>query len=162
MMAGGIGGGNTTPAAEFNVWVDPEAADIVCRSRIPKTMVSLDPIMQGGGITSQDVEQLEQADTLWCRMAGRLLRTRLTRWKDPTTPPDLAAVGIAIDRTIAASQMYHVTIETHGKHTRGMTVVDRRPYRHLHGDDVDPNCDVVTSMDNQRYRQLVLDTWLAL
>jgi inosine-uridine nucleoside N-ribohydrolase len=165
MMAGGLDGGNTTPAAEFNVWVDPEAADMIFSSRIPKTMVALDPIRQGGGIESEDVEQFERTDTPWCWLAGQLLRMRLNRWKQltgqqvPTHPPDLAAMGIAIDRTIATSQMYSVAIETQGKHTRGMTVVDSRPYRHLFRDPPEPNCDVVTSIDNQRYRRLVLDTF---
>jgi inosine-uridine nucleoside N-ribohydrolase len=45
MMAGGLAGGNATATAEFNVWVDPDAADLVFRSRIPKTMVALDPIV---------------------------------------------------------------------------------------------------------------------
>jgi len=161
MMAGGIAGGNTTPAAEFNVWVDPEAADVVFRSRIPKTMVALDPIIQGGKIETEDVDQLEATDMPWCWMASQLLRQRLVRWKGPTTPPDLAAMGVAIDPTLAESRIQHVVIETQGEHTRGMTVVDRRPFRNRLGDAPEPNVNVVASIDTQRYRKLVLDTWLA-
>ncbi len=167
MMAGGITGGNVTPAAEFNVWVDPEAADRVFRSHIPKIMVALDPIQQGGGIEEKDVEQIETADTPWCNMAGQLLRWQFTRWgkragkQRPAKPPDLAAMGVAIDPTIAELEMYHVAIETQGEHTRGMTVVDRRKYRKHLPDMPDPNVEVVTRIDNARYRRLVIDTLLA-
>jgi len=166
MMAGGINGGNVTAAAEFNVWVDPEAADIVFRSAIPKTMVGLEPIRLYGGITSEDVDQLEAKQTPWCQMIGRLLRHRLIAWGKitgeirPTTPPDLAAMGIAIDPTLADATLYHVAIETNGAHTRGMTLADRRSYRRLIDDALEPNVNVVTHIDNARYRRLVLDTLL--
>lgn len=167
MMAGGIYGGNTTPSAEFNVWVDPEAAEVVFGSSIPKTMVGLDPIRQGGGIFSEDVDQMEAAGTSWCWMVGRLLRKRLTIMAErfgemrPTTPPDLAAMGVAIDPTIGEATLYPVTVETGGRYTRGMTVVDRREHRWGIGADATPNVNVVTAIDNDRYRKLVLDTLLS-
>lgn len=166
MMAGGINGGNVTPAAEFNVWVDPEAADIVFRSAIPKTMIGLEPIRLDGGITSEDVDQLEARETPWCQMIGTLLRHRLIAWGEitgemrPTTPPDLAAMGIAIDPTLGDPTMYHVVIETDGPQTRGMTLADRRSYRRLIEGAPAPNVNVVTHMDNDRYRKLVLETLL--
>ncbi|MBN1261599.1 MAG: nucleoside hydrolase [Anaerolineae bacterium] len=166
MMAGGINGGNVTAAAEFNVIVDPEAADIVFRSAIPKTMVGLGPIMQGGSIKAEDVAQFEQAGTPWCDMVGRLLRQRMEAWQAivgevrPTMPPDLAAMGVALDPDIAQATPYHVMIELNGTHTRGMTLADRRWYRKLFDDAPAPNVNVVTEIDNDRYRKLVLDTLL--
>ncbi|MCL4561535.1 MAG: nucleoside hydrolase [Chloroflexi bacterium] len=166
MMAGGISGGNTTPAAEFNVWVDPEAADAVFRSHIPMTMVALDPIRQGGGIYPEDVDRLEKCGASWCWMASRLLRVQRTRWEEylghptPASPPDLAAMGVALDPTLAEAQMLPVVVETGGKHTRGMTLVDRREGRMRFRSGQEPNVNTVLSIDNARYRKLVLDTWL--
>ena len=161
MMAGGIDGGNVTAAAEFNVWVDPEAADIVFRSRIPKTMVALDPIRQGGTLDEDDIAAIEQSSAPWCQMAARLLRWQLSRrWASKISPPDLAAMAVAIDPDIAQSEMYHVAIETQGRHTRGMTVVDRRPFRRLREELPAPNVNTVTSIDNERFRRLVVSTWL--
>lgn len=165
MMAGGILNGNTTAAAEFNVWADPEAADLVFRSRIPvKTMVSLDPIRQGGGITPEDVDVLEQYDTPWCRMASRLFRAQLSRWEKatgqvrPASPPDLAAMGVAIDPSLAQGEMLHVAVEIGGVHTRGMTVVDQRPFRGIFRSAPEPNIHTILTIDNPRFRRLVVDT----
>jgi len=160
MMAGGICGGNATAAAEFNVWVDPEAADVVFRSRVPKTMIALDPIVRDATFTEKEVQQLETSASPWCSMIARLMRKRLERWKGPTSPPDVAAMGVAIDPTIAESQMYSVAVETKGDYTRGMTVVDRRRWRgRMVGQE--PNVDVVERIDTARFRQLFLHTLLA-
>lgn len=166
MMAGGIEAGNTNWMAEFNVMVDPEAADVVFRSRIPKTMVPLDPIIKDSGIFPEDVAQLEKSDKPWCKMQSRLLRHHLEKYSmlmgepRPATPPDMAAVGVAIDPSLATeARLLPVAIELNGTLTRGMTVLDRRRF---HRDDNPvPNVTVVFRMDNQRYRKLVLDTMLA-
>ncbi len=158
MMAGGICGGNVTAAAEFNVWVDPEAADVVFRTRIPKTMIALDPIMRYATFSKENVDELEGSESPWCSMIARLLRERLKRWKGQVSPPDPAAMAVAIDPAMAKGHDYHVTIETRGQHTRGMTVVDRRrwgPREH------EPNVHVVEEIDTARYRELSLETLLA-
>jgi inosine-uridine nucleoside N-ribohydrolase len=158
MMAGGICGGNTTPAAEFNVWVDPDAAAVVFRSAIPKTMIALDPIIRYARLTKDDVAEMEASDSPWCSLISRLLRRRLDRWDGPITPPDPAAMAVAIDPTVAQGQDYYVAIETRGEHTRGMTVVDRRRWGPRENE---PNVHVVEEMDTERYRKLTLETLLA-
>jgi len=163
MMAGGITGGNHSAAAEFNIAVDPEAADIVMRTSIPKVMVPLEPIFADGGIPAEDVAKLETAGTPWSDMAGRLFRFQLNMWamitgsESPASPPDLAAMAVMIDPALAKVEDYYVAVELKGEHTRGMTVVDRRWYRALAGAPAD-NVHVVVDMDNDRYRRLVLDT----
>lgn len=160
MMAGGITGGNSTAAAEFNVYVDPEAADIVFRSSIPKkTMVPLEPIAQGAMIYPEDIQKFTSSPTPWCWLAGKLLHWELERWRGPITPCDLAAVAVAIDQNIAESNLYHVAIETRGEHTRGMTVVDRRRWRTREAPA--PNIHVVTAIDSAKFHQLVMNTYLA-
>ena len=130
-------------------------------------MVALDPIRQGGGITPEDVAEMEQEDSPWCRMAARLLRSQLSRWEKftgqahPASPPDLAAMGVAIDPSLAQSESLHVVVETGGSHTRGMTVVDQRPYRGVFRSAPDPNINTVLSIDNARFRRLVVETLIA-
>ncbi len=159
MMAGGIGFGNSTAFAEFNVWVDPEAADIVFRSHIPKTMIALDPINQYSKIDASVIERIERGSAPWCKMAGALLRHGLERWKGPVSPPDAAAMAVAIEPSTATSKEYPVMVETRGQYTRGMTVVDRRRWR---GESTaaQPNVHVVETIDTSRYHQFVLDTLL--
>lgn len=167
MMAGGLTGGNTTAAAEFNVYVDPEAADMVFRSRIPKTMVSLEPIREGAWLDDADAAQIEAVSTPWCWAFGRLLRQNLIRWEEyagkphPASPPDLAAMVVALEPEVAISKMLHVAVETRGQHTRGMTVVDNRRYRF--GPQLpEANVNVVIAIDHARFRTLVLETLLAV
>jgi len=160
MMAGGITNGNATAAAEFNIFVDPEAADVVFRSRIPKKMIALEPIVEGATISEAEVAQLENSNTTWCQMASKLLRWYLSHRPSPVSPCDPAALAVALDASIAESQMYSVMIETKGQHTRGMTLVDRRR-RRLGGEQVtQPNVDVVLRIDTQRYRDLFVRTLL--
>ncbi len=162
MMAGAWARGNLTQVAEYNAGVDPEASEIVFHSRIPKTMVALEPIMQSATIATADVDLLESAGTPWCSMFAQLLRPWLERWPRPhISLCDPAAVAVAIDRSVADIELLPVAVETKGRHTRGMTVVD---FRHGRGHKLgilEPNVDVVLGFDSERFRRLVLDTLLA-
>jgi inosine-uridine nucleoside N-ribohydrolase len=162
MMIGSWSGGNLTQVAEYNAGVDPEATDVVFRSRIPKTMVALEPIFQSATIAAADVDRLEAAGTPWCTMVARLLRPWLERWPRPhVSLCDPAAVAVAIDPSVAEIELLPVAIETRGQHTRGMTVVDFRRGRGHRLGLLEPNVNVVLRFHSERFRELVMGTYLA-
>ena len=73
MMGGSLSGGNITPAAEFNIYVDPEAARIVFQSGIPITMVGLD-VTRKTGLTEEHVRRLESAQNPVSQAAANIGR----------------------------------------------------------------------------------------
>jgi purine nucleosidase len=161
-MGGSWSGGNLTPVAEFNTGTDPEATDIVFRSEIPKTLVALDPIRDSATIHAQDVDVLEQAGTPWCQVTAQLLRPWLQyRPRARISLCDPAAVVVAIDPSVAEMERLPVVVETSGKYTRGMTVVDFRRGRGHKLGIREPNIDVVLRFDSDRFRDLVMNTYLA-
>lgn len=161
MMGGGVTAGNHSAAAEFNIAIDPEAADIVFRSNIPKFLVPLEPNDAGGAIYEADVERIPATGMPWNNMAAALLRSQIAMWSmltgtpSPASPPDLAAMALFIDPTLGNGAKHHTAVELKGEHTRGMTVVDRRWYRHMAGAAED-NVFVYTELNNARYRGLVV------
>jgi inosine-uridine nucleoside N-ribohydrolase len=172
MMAGGVQSGNTTVMSEFNVYYDPEAARIVFDNDIPKTMVPLDPLWDGGRLNEENLARLKAAagDKPWCDMASQIfgkttqIMTELNRYFENeeryVSPPDLLAVAVAIDPGIAEIEHHHVVVETTGEFTRGMTVVDRRRFTHLSKENKRKDVAIAMKADQQKYADLVLNTWL--
>ncbi|MFN8472559.1 MAG: nucleoside hydrolase [Anaerolineae bacterium] len=166
IMGGDITGGNVTAAAEFNIYIDPEAADVVMRSGIPTTLVPYDVIKAYGTISADEIAAIENASMPCCQLGGRLMRFLLERdtdhlgVSDKIGPADPAAMAVAIEPGIATVGTYHVAIETRGEHTRGATVVDRRSWIRPGSGAQAPNASVVTAMDTSAYRALVRDTYL--
>ena len=172
MMAGGVDAGNTTMMAEFNVYFDPEAARIVFDSKIPKRMVPLDPLWAGGFLSEENLEKIFAAagEKPWCNMAGQIfgktveimaeISRRLGFERRFVSPPDLLAVAVAIDPSIAEIKEYPIFIETTGENTRGMTVIDRRRFTHMEVKSNRDKVEVALTVDQQKYADLVLGTWL--
>ncbi len=172
MMAGGVNAGNTNVMSEFNVYFDPEAARIVFDSRLPKTMVPLDPLWVGGILTEENLQTIHSAADKypWCGMASRIFTKTLSTMLELgriraderryVSPPDLLAVAVAIDNSIVELKDYPVFIETTGEYTRGMTVVDRRRFTHMAVDKDRQKVAVALSANQEKYSKLVLDTWL--
>lgn len=123
--------GNVTPAAEFNVWVDPEAARIVFQSGLSINMVGWQ-LCRGDAVLNQgDIAEVEQIDTPFAEFAIRCNSVAAQAYEKQTGEvgialPDPVAMGILLDPSLSLEQTPHyVEIETQSELTRGMTVVDR-------------------------------------
>lgn len=128
LMGGAIAEGNTTPAAEFNIYVDPHAADIVFRSGVPVTMIGLDVTHQAlvlpdrlqrirdlgsptATVVAQLIEFFQEHHRVKYGMAGPPLH-------------DPCAVAAVVDRSLFHFKKMHVGIELEGRLTQGRTVCD--------------------------------------
>ncbi|MFF5448653.1 nucleoside hydrolase [Streptomyces sp. NPDC012888] len=133
LMGGSTERGNRTPAAEFNVHVDPEAADIVFRSGVPVTMCGLNVTHQALA-TPEVLARLEGLGTELGRICVELLTyfagTYRRLWGFPHPPVhDPVAVARVIDPQLVHCVDASVAVELRGEFTRGATVVD--PHRYL-------------------------------
>ena len=165
LMGGSIGEGNTTVSAEFNIYADPEAADVVFRSGVPITMMGLDvthqALLDRGAATA-----LRETGTVSGRIAADLTDFALDRnleWSGATTTAihDAVAVAhLAIPDLVAVAR-YHVAVDTGHGPARGRTVCDGLPYR-LRRDGRTPNADVGIVIDRGRFERLLVDAFAQL
>ena len=129
----GDGLGNVTAAAEFNIWVDPEAAAVVFGSGARLVMVGWD--------ISRKFATFDEAAAADLRTAGRLgdfsvdIQRVLTEFALHSTGlagfdlPDPIAMAVALDPSVATdTRLLNVVVETRGEFTRGATVVDHTGY----------------------------------
>jgi len=126
MMGGSLSGGNITPAAEFNIYVDPEAARIVFQSGIPITMVGLD-VTRRTSLTEDHVRRLEAGQNPSSQAAARIARNAIehNRQEGFLIGPnmhDSLAVASFLDPSLLKWKPYYVDVETAGELTAGETL----------------------------------------
>ena len=128
-MGGGAGMGNHTPVAEFNILVDPEAADIVLSSGIPLIMMGLDVTHQAIS-TKERIEKIvatgSETGKLLSGLMGSLLDIDIVKEKFPDGTPvhDAFVTAYLVDQTLTTGEVVNVEVETQSELTVGQTVVD--------------------------------------
>jgi purine nucleosidase len=156
LMGGAIGEGNTTPSAEFNVYVDPHAARIVFEAGIPIVMHGLDVTHQAL-VTPDRLAAIRSLDTPVSRAVAGLLefynifdQTRRGRPGAPLHDP--CAIAWLLRPDLFSARDCHVAIETEGELTLGRTVVD---WSGRHGRQ--PNASVVHAVDADGFFALLIE-----
>ena len=154
-MGGAIAEGNITPAAEFNIWADPEAAERVFASGLDVTMVGLD-------VTHKALLRPEHADELRGRgRAGKLVaelfdfyhRFHHETYGLPGSPVhDALALAQVLEPDLLELRRLHVAVDCESQLCRGRTVVDvwgRTPN--------EPNANVAVGVDGDRFVRLLVE-----
>jgi inosine-uridine nucleoside N-ribohydrolase len=159
LMGGAIGLGNTTPAAEFNIYTDPEAAAVVFACGRPITMCPLEVTHQALA-TEEVLGRLRGANRPVATFAAELLDFFADRYRNvfgfPAAPVhDPCAVAAVIDPSILRAHDMHVEIETTGEWTSGRTVCD--VYGTL---GKEPNARVGYGLQVERFWDMVIGTIL--
>jgi purine nucleosidase len=123
--------GNVTPAAEYNIWVDPEAARIVMRSGLPIELVGWQLSRDEAVLSESDIARILAFNTklanfaMECNSHARKAYKQQTG-EDGISLPDPIAMAVALDPSIGTDWSEHyIDVETQSELTRGMTVVDR-------------------------------------
>jgi len=121
--------GNVTPVAEFNIYADPRAAEIVFGQPWRLTMVGLD-VTNRVQLTRRDREALAGVDTAESRLVREVTRLHFDdRGLEAIALHDPLAVLVALDPRLVTVTETEVVVETQGEHTLGQTVVDFRGRR---------------------------------
>ncbi|GAP16480.1 nucleoside hydrolase [Levilinea saccharolytica] len=124
--------GNVTPAAEFNIWVDPEAAKMVFHSGLRLVMVGWELCRGEANLSEADMAEVRGFGTVLADFSldcnRQAIETNRTWLKDPALPlPDPVTMAVALDPSVSVRQSSHyVDVEILSEVTRGMTVVDER------------------------------------
>jgi inosine-uridine nucleoside N-ribohydrolase len=155
LMGGSIAEGNMTPAAEFNIWADPEAAQIVFHSGLDVTMIGLD-VTHAALLTPAWAERFRAAGRVGTFVAElveffKRYHARTYGW-DGAPIHDAVALAHSFRDGIVRTEHLNVEIETLSDLCRGRTVVDR-----WHRTGRDPNAHVGVAIDADAFFGLLLE-----
>ena len=157
LMGGGFfQGGNTTPVAEFNIYVDPDAAAIVFQSGAPITMFPLD-VTHKALVLPEDLDRIRAIGTPVSDAVAGMLdfyeRYDVEKYSIPGGPlHDPCVVAYLIEPSLFSGKACRVDVETDSELTIGQTVVD---WWGVTG--ATPNAFVMSDVDRQGFIDLVVE-----
>lgn len=160
MMGGGTIG-NWSPAAEFNIWWDPEAARITFKTGLPITMAGLD-VTQKAYVTREENERLRAQGNKGSVLAAELIDFYSRYHYEVEGFPgctlhDPCAVAALLSPELFTGEQCNVDVEVSGELTKGMTVIDRVHYQSkVMGKQVDCNTNVLFGVDRPAFVEAFL------
>lgn len=165
IMGGSIGEGNTTVSAEFNIYADPESAEIVFRSGVPITMLGLDVTHQAL-LDLGSAARLRALGTASGTIAAELIEfaiERVRQWYggDSTAIHDAVAIAHLAFPDLVSVASYNVRVDTGSGPARGRTVCEGLPVR-MRRYGLAPNAQVGIRIDGARFERILLDAFSRL
>ena len=162
IMGGGHEVGNTTPAAEFNVWVDPEAARVVFGAGLRNVVVMPLDATHRALVSLDDCRRMRESGTPAGRAAADFIDRRITAYDElqpmdtlHTAPVhDALCVAYLVDPTVVSGRRVHVDVETRGELTIGRTVMDTHA---VSGEE--PNAFVAFDADAPKFVSMLIETF---
>jgi len=150
--------GNVTQVAEFNMWVDPEAVDVVLRSGMHLEFVGWDISRTEAVVTPQESAMIRSLGTERANFSVDIQRVLEKFCAEEThlngfDLPDPIAMAYAIDTTVATEvHHWYLASETSSELTRGMVVMDTLGVMHQ-----EPNAFVVTRASHEKFMSMLVD-----
>ena len=159
--------GNVTPAAEYNIWCDPEAAQAVLHSGLPVELVGWQLSRGPAVLNHDDIARIRSLDTKLAHFAIDCNRVALNAYRTQTGEegialPDPIAMAIALDQSVCArAERHRIEVETTSELTRGMTVVDKLGVvkdepDHAAWDHEAEQCAVCWEIDVVRWKRMLV------
>jgi pyrimidine-specific ribonucleoside hydrolase len=165
LMGGSVGEGNSSASAEFNIYADPTAAEIVFSSGLPITMIGLD-VTHHAILDRTILDRFAALPGASAKVAAELLKFSFDRsaaWgqgEKMAIHDAVAVLHLAIPDLVGVSR-YHVVVDATQGPARGRTIGDANPYR-LKRDKLEPNCDVGLTIDSKRFADEMVDIYSKL